>query len=201
MTPQTADSPAIFLADHPALDFVNTLASPAGVLTEWAGTGDALVGWLREASLVSSADERVIRSAFSAGDIDQAAKEARALRQWFRELITNERLATPALQSAARRLNGFLKEDERLTLLDAGDAPGWRTQRLWRSPKSVLGPIAEQMGKLLTGEDMSLVRQCGGEDCTILFLDRTKSHKRRWCSMAACGNRAKVAAWRARSGE
>jgi predicted RNA-binding Zn ribbon-like protein len=55
------------------------------------------------------------------------------------------------------------------------------------------------MGQLLMQEDLSLVRQCGGEDCTIIFLDRTKSHRRRWCSMAACGNRAKVAAFRARS--
>ena len=198
MTPQTASGPAIFLADHPALDFVNTLAAPGGVMTEWAGDGAALLVWLRESSLVSPADDRAIRAAFSATDLDQAAKEARALRQWFRDLVTEEKQAV-ALQAAARRLNAILKEDDQLTLLDAGDTPGWRTQRLWRNPKSVLAPIAEQMGKLLLEEDLDLVRQCGGEDCTILFLDRTKSHKRRWCSMAACGNRAKVAAWRQRT--
>ncbi|MGO9268383.1 MAG: CGNR zinc finger domain-containing protein [Candidatus Binataceae bacterium] len=26
-----------------------------------------------------------------------------------------------------------------------------------------------------------------------MFLDRTKAHARRWCSMAVCGNRAKAA--------
>jgi predicted RNA-binding Zn ribbon-like protein len=196
---QTASGPAIFLADHPALDFVNTRARPGGIDTDWIERGDTLLAWLREASLVTSADDRAIRAAFSASDLDQTAKEARALRQWFRELVTEEKLPPAALQTAARRLNGILKEDEQLSLLDAGETPGWRTQRLWRNPKSILGPIAEQMGKLLTEEDISLIRQCGGEDCTIVFLDRTKSHKRRWCSMAACGNRAKVAAWRARS--
>jgi predicted RNA-binding Zn ribbon-like protein len=190
--------PAIFLADHPALDFVNTHAQPGGIATEWIGDGDSFLFWLRESSLISQADERAIRSASTHADIDQAAKDARSLRQWFRGAISEE-LTPASLQAATRRLNAILKEDERLTLLDAEDGLGWKIQRLWRSPKSILGPIAEQMGKLLTEEDTSLIRKCGGEDCTIVFLDRTKSHKRRWCSMAACGNRAKVAAWRARS--
>jgi predicted RNA-binding Zn ribbon-like protein len=189
---------AIFLADHPALDFINTHAQPGGVATEWIGDGDSLLSWLRETSLISHADERAIRSAFTRADIDQAAKDARSVRQWFRGAVT-EKLTTAALQAVTRRLNAILKEDERLSLIEAEGDLSWRTQRLWRSPKSILGPIAEQMGKLLTEENTSLIRQCGGEDCTIVFLDRTKSHKRRWCSMAACGNRAKVAAWRARS--
>jgi predicted RNA-binding Zn ribbon-like protein len=47
--------------------------------------------------------------------------------------------------------------------------------------------------------DFRLIRACEGSACTILFLDRTKAHARRWCSMAICGNRAKVAAYRARA--
>lgn len=196
-------TPAIFLADHPALDFINTRAQPGGVDTEWLEDGPALLAWLREASLVSPADDRAIRGAFPATDLDQAAKDARSLRQWFRDVVTTEDLSPAARQSATRRLNAILKEDEHVTLLDSNEGAGlaWRTQRLWRNPKSVLAPIAEQMGKLLAEEDLSLIRQCGAEDCTVVFLDRTKSHKRRWCSMAACGNRAKVAAWRARSGQ
>jgi predicted RNA-binding Zn ribbon-like protein len=192
--------PALFLADHPALDFVNTRAQPGGIATEWIGDGEALLSWLRDSSLVSQADERAIRSAFTRTALDHAAKDARSLRQWFREAVT-EKLTPAGLQAATRRLNAILKEDEQLRLLDAEGGLAWKTQRLWRGPKSILGPIAEQMGKLLTEEDTNLIRQCGGEDCTIVFLDRTKSHKRRWCSMAACGNRAKVAAWRARSAQ
>ncbi|HEV7690325.1 MAG TPA: CGNR zinc finger domain-containing protein [Hyphomonadaceae bacterium] len=191
---------ALFLADHPALDFVNTHAQPDGVPTEWVGDGDALISWLRESSLIPHGDERAIRAAFTRADLDQVAKDARSLRQWFRGAVT-EKLTPALLQAATRRVNAILKDDEQVRLLDMEDALDWKTQRLWRSPKSILGPIAEQMGKLLTEEDTNLIRQCGGEDCTIVFLDRTKSHKRRWCSMAACGNRAKVAAWRARSAE
>jgi predicted RNA-binding Zn ribbon-like protein len=200
--------PAIHLADHRALDFVNTLAFPDGVATEWVGDGEDLITWMRSADLIDAADEKAIRAAFSASILDQAAKDARALRKWFRHLVTGQdgSLSSAAIQDAQRRLNAILKEDERLQLLGRNDnersaRPFWRTQRLWRQPKSVLAPIAEEMARLLIEEDLPLIRQCGGESCTIVFLDRTKSHKRRWCSMAACGNRAKVAAFRARAAD
>jgi predicted RNA-binding Zn ribbon-like protein len=39
----------------------------------------------------------------------------------------------------------------------------------------------------------TLVRKCEGTTCTLWFLDVSKAHARRWCSMAVCGNRAKAA--------
>jgi predicted RNA-binding Zn ribbon-like protein len=36
------------------------------------------------------------------------------------------------------------------------------------------------------------VRVCAAEDCGWLFLDTSKNHTRRWCSMKSCGNRAKA---------
>jgi predicted RNA-binding Zn ribbon-like protein len=62
----------------------------------------------------------------------------------------------------------------------------------------LLAPVAEALTRLLTEVDLELVRQCEGDHCTLLFHDITKSHRRRWCSMAGCGNRMKVAAFRAR---
>lgn len=201
-----ASGAAIHLADHRALDFLNTLATPGGVATEWIGDGEDLIAWMSGAALIDAADERSIRAAFDRSELDQAAKEARALRKWFRELVTGQsgRLSSAATLDAQKRLNAVLKEDERLLLLGGEESErtkhlSWRTQRLWRRPKSVLAPVAEEMARLLIEEDLSLVRQCGGDDCTIVFLDRTKAHRRRWCSMAACGNRAKVAAFRTRA--
>jgi len=42
------------------------------------------------------------------------------------------------------------------------------------------------------------LKQCANEGCRALFYDRSKNHSGRWCSMSACGNRAKVRAWRER---
>lgn len=56
-----------------------------------------------------------------------------------------------------------------------------------------LARLAYSAAELLAEGDFSLVRKCESPDCSLMFYDRTKSHKRRWCSMALCGNRHKVA--------
>jgi len=54
----------------------------------------------------------------------------------------------------------------------------------------MLWPIALSAAELLTSASLSRVRQCGG--CDWLFVDSSRNHLRRWCSMSACGNRAKA---------
>ena len=49
--------------------------------------------------------------------------------------------------------------------------------------------------------DFDLVRLCEGKACVLWFYDRTKGHRRRWCTSTGCGNRAKVAAFRARASQ
>jgi len=44
----------------------------------------------------------------------------------------------------------------------------------------------------LLNDDAKYVRECDGEDCRWLFVDRSKNHKRRWCDMKECGNRWKA---------
>ena len=61
-----------------------------------------------------------------------------------------------------------------------------------------LGRLAYAAAELLAQGDFNLVRKCESADCSMMFYDRTKSHKRRWCSMALCGNRHKVAEFRKR---
>lgn len=41
------------------------------------------------------------------------------------------------------------------------------------------------------------VRRCAGGNCELIFFDHSRPNARRWCSMARCGNRAKVRAHRA----
>ena len=42
------------------------------------------------------------------------------------------------------------------------------------------------------------LRVCEDSACGRIYLDRSRGKRRRWCSMRACGNRAKVAAYRKR---
>jgi predicted RNA-binding Zn ribbon-like protein len=70
--------------------------------------------------------------------------------------------------------------------------------RRWRSPDSLLLPVAEALASFVCNEDLTDVKRCEGPACALMFVDRTPTRKRRWCSMEICGNRVKQAAHRSR---
>jgi predicted RNA-binding Zn ribbon-like protein len=55
-----------------------------------------------------------------------------------------------------------------------------------------LWPIARDAAELLASGRLEYVRACASKTCEWLFLDESKNHRRRWCDMTKCGNRAKV---------
>lgn len=52
---------------------------------------------------------------------------------------------------------------------------------------------------LITSPVISRLHQCEDDTCGWLFLDRSKNHSRRWCSMSDCGNQAKAKRFRERT--
>ncbi|MBV9494082.1 MAG: ABATE domain-containing protein [Acidobacteria bacterium] len=64
---------------------------------------------------------------------------------------------------------------------------------------SLLALLARAGIDLLSGAMRDRIRQCSGEGCAILFVDTSRSGHRKWCSMAGCGNKAKVATFRERN--
>jgi predicted RNA-binding Zn ribbon-like protein len=51
----------------------------------------------------------------------------------------------------------------------------------------------------VAGGSWSRIRRCANDVCAAAFYDTTRSRTGRWCSYARCGNRANVAAHRART--
>lgn len=204
----------IWLADHPALDFLNTTYQHKGEQVETLASADALAQWLEHSRLVEVQEMPALRRVLPRGAAAQALlQEASVLREWFRSFVAAHAGEPLALNSAAslRRLNELLAQSEthsRVELTPAGEANegeiaagnGLRLRRVrrWSEPGQLLHPIADAMAELICEADFRLVRSCEAPDCSLSFLDRTKSHRRRWCSMALCGNRMKVAAFRAR---
>ncbi len=62
-----------------------------------------------------------------------------------------------------------------------------------------LWAIARSAADLLASDRLAFVRACSSKTCQWLFLDTSKNHRRRWCDMKLCGNRAKVRRFYARS--
>jgi predicted RNA-binding Zn ribbon-like protein len=76
---------------------------------------------------------------------------------------------------------------------------GYRLDRaLAGALRAPLWRVASSMEDLLTTDELARVRRCGAWEraddgrCAWLFLDETRNHSRRWCSMAVCGNRMKA---------
>ncbi len=62
----------------------------------------------------------------------------------------------------------------------------------WPPPHDLtdpLRPIAHAAVELLTNGPLEHVKICG--NCRWLFLDQSRNHSRRWCSMAECGTQMK----------
>lgn len=72
-------------------------------------------------------------------------------------------------------------------------------ERSWPEvTRAALTQLALDAARALSDEESSGLKMCEAENCAILFCDRSPGSARRWCSMKACGNRAKVSAHRER---
>ena len=177
-----------FLADHRALDLLNTVEMVDGSRYDRWQTGDDVKTWLAKASLF-----------LCAGKIDIPDKillnEARSLRETVRGLVASKKAGQPFTINI---LNDYLGQSCSYPELKESQAGGLSIERIYRpkTAKQLLGPLAEQAADLLANADFGLVRECENHECCLWFYDRTKSHRRRWCSMAVCGNRHKVAKFR-----
>jgi predicted RNA-binding Zn ribbon-like protein len=197
--------PAMFLADSAGLDFLNSLATPVDVPIDWIDDGEGLLAWLGQSGLVSAEVLGAMRERAMPGELDRLAAQARSLREWFRVFVRERKgrgLASADLKEL-EPLNLLLARDEGFGKIvahehEAGGALGFERARRWTSPESLLLPIGEILAKLVCEEDFTHVKACEGPTCTLMFADHTRGHARRWCSMAACGNRAKQAAHRNR---
>jgi predicted RNA-binding Zn ribbon-like protein len=192
-----------FVGDHLALDFLNTIATPKDVPVEWIRDGPDLIDWLEQAQVISADVASRFRSSNDQQALDAVTEKARTFRDWLRGFVTRH-MGKPLGTSAAKvlePLNALLAQDNSYPVVEATGGERvlrLRRVRLWESPDELLHPIAEAAADLICNADFRLIRACEGHVCTLLFLDRTKAHGRRWCSMAVCGNRAKAAAHRAR---
>jgi predicted RNA-binding Zn ribbon-like protein len=197
--------PAIFIADSPGLDFLNSIATPVDTVVDWLDSGDGLLRWLAQARLVPADVLDGLKARATPGELDKVAGKARELREWFRGFARKHmgRPLTPRSLQELGPLNRLLERDEAFRQISRhrpgdGGRLELRTMRHWRSPESLLLPIGEALAKFVCEEDFADVKACEGPACTLVFADHTRRRARRWCSMAVCGNRAKQAAHRSR---
>jgi predicted RNA-binding Zn ribbon-like protein len=179
-----------FVAGNLALDFVNTVAfraDPAKRIDHLQRAED-VDRWASQAEL----PEWVGRT--SGPHVGPAAlRHIRAVREQlfavFHSVASGDPIAADTLARVGNAYHDCCAR-RRLSKDDAEVRWVWRASA--RNTDYLLLPVLTSATDLLTSAARDLVRQCEGADCGWLFLDRSNARRRRWCSMADCGNRNKA---------
>jgi predicted RNA-binding Zn ribbon-like protein len=183
------------------LDFVNTvdprLEPPQeDFLPDFA----ALAAWGRYAELLDAGEKRAMLAEGAADPAAAAAIHRRAID--LREALYD--IFRAPKRPAAEALATVNAELERTAAVVSFRRRAGKYQLVWRSSTvadRLLGAIAHSAADLLASAELDNVRQCAADGCGWLFLDTSKAHRRRWCSMAICGNRAKARTHRERGAQ
>lgn len=180
----------LFVGNSLSLDLVNTEKMVEGRRTDLLQTPDDLKTWLSEAALI--ADAEVLWSSEAEGK--KALSDVKAFRKVLRGMATDMAAAAPMRDETVAAINAALKRKASTLQLRQVDGV-WKVRHEDSGRHSldhIIAEIAESAANLIANHDWSLVRQCGSDRCILFFLDTTKNHGRRWCSMGVCGNRVKA---------
>jgi predicted RNA-binding Zn ribbon-like protein len=120
-------------------------------------------------------------------------EQAIALRETLYRFFDAQTQGKPAALRDLETLNQALaRAPTRAALKRTRGGYEWEVDGRAATALSLLAPVLWSAGDLLAGPRLDRVRRCANPECGWLFLDDSRAGKRRWCSMSACGNRAKA---------
>jgi predicted RNA-binding Zn ribbon-like protein len=173
-------------AGRPVLDFVATVADRGTTHVERLRTADDLAAWVAQARLVD--------------DLPAVSEDQLARAKEVREALFGLVSALVDGSAPDRADLGLVNE------VAAGPRPVLRLSstgavRRLGDLDVVLAALAVDCIDLFDSPDRAHLRWCADSTCTRAFVDRSRGHRRRWCGMKGCGDRAKAAAYRQRRRE
>jgi predicted RNA-binding Zn ribbon-like protein len=196
MSPLRSQSLFEFTGGNLCLDFTNTVDNRASQRRqELLNSYPDLLRWAQEANIVKAREAEGLQQLADAAPgrartaLERAIRLREALYALFSSIADRRRIPDTALTI----LNSALQEAAAHSRIAHGNRSfEWE----WIMPKqsldAVLWPITRAAADLLTSGQLTYIRRCASEECAWLFLDKTKNHRRRWCEMRTCGNRAKA---------
>jgi predicted RNA-binding Zn ribbon-like protein len=179
-----------FVAGNLALDFVNTVAFRAdpGRKKDHLQRAEDVQRWARQAQLPD-------RAAINSGPLAGTAglRRIRAVREQLFAVFHAVANDDPIPADTLARVGNALRDCcAKRSLSIEGTEVRWTWRPGAQRTDYLLYPVLTAATDLLTSDSRSLVRQCEDAGCGWLFLDRSNARKRRWCTMADCGNRNKA---------
>ena len=129
----------------------------------------------------------------SAGKIlSRAIRLREGLRKAFGAMVRKERVLSDWIVP----INEILRITEGHDELTQGGT-GWKLEFMAREGGVdwLFAAVARSAAEIIVEGSHSRLRMCANPSCSLFFFDASRTHRRRWCSMAICGNRHKVSSF------
>ena len=167
------------------LDFLATVVGRYREPVDQLSTPHAVGRWFHQAGLIAEIPE--VR--------DSEVATVAELREAIYRLVHPDTRGTPS-DGDIGTVNYFASQNGPYPVLaaDARSATNCSTHPV----PACLSVVAGDAIRLLSSAELAGVRECSGPDCSVLFLDASRSNQRRWCDMSRCGNQAKASRHRRR---
>jgi predicted RNA-binding Zn ribbon-like protein len=180
-----------WLGGRPALDFVNSRRERWRRGVECLVSDDDVIGWLDASGLI------VASGPMPRGLLDEARELRESIDGCVRAVVAGD----PAPRGDVRLIDAWLVlAGTRPALAVAADGQARIGERpATDAARRALALIALDAARMLGDpSERARVRICASDSCSARFFDRSPGARRRWCSMAQCGNAAKARRHRAR---
>jgi predicted RNA-binding Zn ribbon-like protein len=189
---ETVGIPKKLIAGRLALDFANLIPEAHDV--SW----QEFVEFLVDSRVVSRERgqrlETLPRS--DPGAVDTVLLKILRLRECVRAIFSAAQERREFPKGWAAPINEILRvtEGHDELMLQEGR---WRLEFMARESglEWLLAAIARSAAELIVEGQAAPVKRCANPECRLFFYDDSRTRQRRWCSMAVCGNRHKVAAF------
>jgi predicted RNA-binding Zn ribbon-like protein len=186
-----------FDAGNLCLDFANTSNWHASDAPEESIHNFAdLVAWGQAAKVLpEDKARRLSRLAIKYPELTQEAYQgAIEAREAIYHIFSDRYNGRTISSNDLARLNALVQEaTTHRQLVPTGNTFHWEWKPDGEGSEIILWEVAFAAAELLTSDKAVWVRECEDDrGCGYLFIDMSKNHSRRWCSMESCGNRAKA---------
>ncbi len=191
------------IGERLCLDFVNTVdARLRQNAPSYINSYADLITWSEHVGIISdAAAARLLQEAAkhpkaAKATLTQAIELREAMYRVFYAVVQEASVQTANLDVLNTALAAAMV---RARLMPTAEGFVWGWPEHDNALDQMLWPIVRDAAELLTSGELGLVRECQSESgCGWLFVDTSKNHRRRWCSMEECGNTAKVRRFRER---
>ncbi len=182
------------------LDFSNTVDWRNGEKPEDSlKTFESLVSWsVKKGTIPQDEASSIVRRAKEEHIEDASFRRAIQLRETIYRIFSSIAHDRHPDDRDVATLNRFLSDyPVNSSVVRTGQEYGWAVVAGSSAEARMLWPIAKSAADLLTSDQLGRVTECANEEdgCGWVFLDKTRSGTKKWCSSTGCGNRAKVRAW------